>query len=75
MVNMAMNPSAKQSAVVKRMRPPQSVRSQLKIFTPVGTAISIVMIENAASATGPSPTANMWWLHTPKERTPIAMPA
>ena len=41
------------------MEPPHSVASQLKIFTPVGMAISMVPIEKAASATGPIPTANM----------------
>ena len=37
------------------MVPPHSVPSQLKIFTPVGTAISMVAMEKAASATGPMP--------------------
>ena len=74
MVNIAMKPSAKSSGVVKPMRPPHSVAIQLKIFTPVGTAISMVRDEKAASATGPRPTANMWWLHTPKPKKPIRMP-
>ena len=39
---------------------------QLKIFTPVGMAISIVPSENTVSAIGPMPVENMWWLHTPK---------
>ncbi len=34
--------------------------SQLKIFTPVGTAMNIVDTEKAETATGPKPTANMW---------------
>ena len=29
---------------------------------------------NAVLATGPSPTANMWWAHTPNPMNPIAMP-
>ena len=45
---------------------------QLRIFTPVGTAISMVAIEKAASATGPMPTENMWWLHTPKPKKPMS---
>src|SRR2546425_2233045 len=45
-------PTAKWSAVVVRIAPPQSVASQLKIFTPVGIAMSMVAIENAASAIG-----------------------
>jgi hypothetical protein len=46
----------------------------LKIFTPVGIAMSIVDKPNAETATGPSPDANMWWAHTPQPRKPIAMP-
>jgi hypothetical protein len=72
--NIEMKPRAKQSGVVKRMRPPQRVASQLKIFTPVGMPISIVPIANAASATGPSPTVNMWWLQTPKPKKAIRIP-
>ena len=56
------------------MLPPQRVAIQLRIFTPVGTAISMVAIEKAESATGPMPTANMWWLHTPKPKKPMVMP-
>ena len=57
-----------------RMAPPHSVASQLKIFTPVGMAISMVAMEKAASATGPMPAANMWWLHTPKPKKPMSTP-
>ena len=42
-----------------RSEPPQTVAIQLKIFTPVGIAISIEVIANAESATGPIPVANM----------------
>ena len=38
----------------------QSVEIQLKIFTPVGIAMSIVVRLNTESAIGPRPTANMW---------------
>src|SRR5262249_41375587 len=54
-VNSPTSPSAKWSAVVVRIVPPQRVASQLKIFTPVGIAISIVAIENAESANRPHP--------------------
>ena len=50
------------------------VPSQLKIFTPVGTAMSMVVIEKTASATGPMPVENMWWLHTPKPRNAMNAP-
>ena len=54
--------------------PPHTVPSQLKIFTPVGIAMSIVDRPNAEMATGPRPVANMWCAHTPQPRKPIAMP-
>src|SRR6266540_3563205 len=74
MMNIAMNPTAKCSAVVPRIAPPQSVAIQLKILTPVGTAISIVVAEKTESAMGPRPTENMWWLHTPHPMNPMRIP-
>ena len=47
---------------------------QLKIFTPVGTAMNIVDTEKADDGHGPRPTANMWWTHTPQPMKPMAMP-
>jgi hypothetical protein len=47
---------------------------QLKIFTPVGTAIAIVARANAEVATVPMPVVNMWWLQTPKPMKPINAP-
>ena len=73
-VNSVMKPTAKCSALVARIWPPHSVASQLKIFTPVGTAINIVVPENTESAIGPRPTENMWWLHTPHPMNPITTP-
>ena len=74
MMNIAMNPMANSSGVRKRMLPPHSVAIQLKIFTPVGTAMNIVDRANAEFATGPRPTANMWWAHTPHPMMPMAIP-
>ena len=74
MMNMAMNPTAKSSADVASMDPPHSVPSQLNIFTPVGTAMAIVVRAKAELATGPRPTVNMWWLHTPQLMNPMTMP-
>jgi hypothetical protein len=59
--------------VVKRIEPPHSVASQLKILIPVGIAISMVLIAKKESAIGPRPTANMWWLQTPQPSQPIRM--
>src|SRR2546422_7108657 len=53
MTNIAMNPTAKCRAVVPRMSPPHRVAIQLKILTPVGTAISMVVAANTESAIGP----------------------
>ena len=66
MMNMAMKPIAKSIGVLKRIEPPHSVPIQLKIFTPVGTAISMVVTAKTASASGPMPTANMWCAQTPE---------
>ncbi len=46
----------------------------MKIFTPVGMAISMVERLKAVSAAGPRPVANMWCAHTPQPRKPIAIP-
>jgi hypothetical protein len=73
-VNMATRATANFIAVANVSLPPQSVASQLKIFTPVGTAMNIVDTLNAATETGPMPEANMWWAHTPQPMKPMAMP-
>src|SRR2546423_651655 len=59
MVNIAMKPRANSIGVLKWRSPPHVVASQLKIFTPVGTAMNIVETAKAEFATGPNPTANM----------------
>ena len=69
-----MKPIANSIGVVSRTVPPHTVPSQLKIFTPVGMAMSIVDRPNAETATGPRPVANMWCAHTPQPMKPIAMP-
>ena len=74
-VNMAMNATAKSMEVVKRSEPPHIVPIQLKILIPVGMAISMVERAKKASAMGPSPTANMWWLHTPHPSQPMSTEA
>ena len=74
MVNIATVPVAKSIAVVKCNLPPHMVVSQLRIFTPVGTAMNMVANENAATEIGPMPDTNMWCAHTPQPMKPIAMP-
>ncbi len=74
MMNIAMKPRAKYIGVRNWSEPPHIVPIQLKIFTPVGMAISMVVSEKNVSAIGPMPVVNMWWLHTPKPRKAMNTP-
>ena len=51
-------------AVLKTIFPFQIVASQLKIFTPVGTATSIVVKANTEFISGLPIEVNMWCAHT-----------
>ena len=73
-MNIQRKPSAKSIGVRIRSCPPQIVPIQLKILTPVGTAIAMVASAKADVATVPMPVVNMWWLHTPKPMKPIITP-
>ena len=57
---MEMKPRAKSIGAFKLIEPPQRVAIQLKILTPVGIAIAMVVIAKVALAKGPRPTVNMW---------------
>src|SRR6266851_3727531 len=74
MMNMLMKPMAQSIGVFKFTEPLNIVPIQLKILTPVGTAMSIVLEAKTASEIAPSPTANMWCAQTPNARNPMAMP-
>ena len=74
MMNMLMKPNAYSMGVFQLIEPLNIVPIQLKILTPVGTAISIVLEAKTASAMAPRPTANMWCAHTPKARKAMAIP-
>ena len=50
-----MKPSAHSIGALKRTRPPYIVNSQLKTFTPVGTAMIIVMTPKKALTSAPRP--------------------
>src|SRR3954452_12268829 len=70
-VNTATNPSANSIGVSKLRLPRHVVASQLKIFTPVGTATaSELIMKKDCSQTG-IPTANMWWAQTSIEKKPM----
>ena len=71
MMNIEMKPIANFIAAVKRICPPHSVAIQLKIFTPVGIAISMVeSVKNSCPASG-MPTVNMWCAQTMNDRNAI----
>src|SRR6185312_8014503 len=60
---------------VKRTRPRYMVNSQLKIFTPVGMAIIIVVNEKNELTSAPEPIVKKWCSHTRYDRIMIAMVA
>ena len=51
------------------------VNSQLNTFTPVGTAMIIVMMPKTALTSAPAPMVKKWCSQTMKERMQIAMVA
>ena len=54
------------------IEPPHIVAIQLKIFTPVGTAMTIVAAVKYIFVFTSRPTVYMWCAHTTKPTTPIA---
>ena len=72
MTKVTMKPIAQSIGVAKTMRPPYIVNSQLKIFTPVGTAMIIVAMPNTALTSAPAPMVKKWCSQTMKERMQIA---
>src|SRR5213593_5153516 len=71
-VKTTMKAIAKSMGVLKRSEQPQMVPSQEKIFTPVGTAMSMVDAMKKIWRASSMPATNMWWTKTPNERKPIA---
>jgi hypothetical protein len=71
MVNTKMKPTANNMGVSKVMEPCHMVAIQLKTFTPVGTAISMVAyMKNSWPVTG-MPVVNMWCAHTMNDKIAI----
>jgi hypothetical protein len=58
-VNKKIKPNANKAAVFIRIAPPHNVASQLKTFTPVGTAIIIVAAVKYALVSASKPTVYM----------------
>src|SRR6185437_1564453 len=70
-----MKPIDHSIGVWKRTRPPHMVNSQLKIFTPVGTAMIIVMMPKKPLTSAPAPIVKKWCNQTRNDRMQIAMVA
>src|ERR1700687_2915820 len=70
-VNRKTKPIANSIGVSKVIEPLHMVATQLKTFTPVGTAISMVMYMKKSCPAAGMPTVNMWWAHTRNERIAI----
>ena len=71
-VKVKRNPRVQYIGVANLIRPRYIVKSQLKIFTPVGTAISMVVMLKKMLTSGPAPIVKKWCTHTEKDRTMIA---
>ncbi len=71
MVNNTTKAIANSIGVSNVMEPRNIVVTQLKTFTPVGTAISIVLYMKNNSPTKGMPTVNMWCAQTMKDNTAI----
>ena len=69
MVNRQTKPRENSMGVSKVMAPRHRVATQLKTFTPVGMAMSMVeYMKNSWPAAG-MPVVNMWWAQTMKDST------
>ena len=67
-----MKPTAQSIGTSNLMEPPHMVAIQLKIFTPVGTAITIVAAVKYALVSTSRPTVYIWCAHTMNPTNPIA---
>ena len=70
-----MKPSAQCIAALKRTVPPYIVKSQLNIFTPVGTAMTIVITPKKPFTSAPAPIVKKWCSQTMNESMQIAIVA
>ena len=52
--------------------PRQRVATHENIFTPVGTAMMMVVIIIGTRSQAAMPDTNMWWAHTPNPSTAMA---
>src|SRR6185312_551724 len=71
MVNTKMKPTANSIGVSKVIEPCNMVAIQLKIFTAVGTAMSMVAYMKNSWPVSGMPVVNMWCAHTMNDRMAI----
>ena len=74
-VNVKMKPKNQYMGVVNWTLPLNIVNSQLKILTPVGIAIIIVMMPKKALTLAPAPIVKKWCSQTTKDRNVITTSA
>ena len=71
-VNRKMKPIAQSIGTLNSIEPPHIVAIHEKIFTPVGTAMTIVAATKYAFRFTFMPTVYMWCAHTMKPMKPMA---
>ena len=69
MVKVTRKPMVQSIGTSSRTRPLYMVNSQLKIFTPVGTAMIIVVMPKKALTLAPEPMVKKWCSQTTKLST------
>ena len=67
-----MKPIAQTSGLLNSIEPPHIVAIQLKIFTPVGTAMTMVAAVKYIFVFTSMPTVYMWCAQTMNPTTPMA---
>jgi hypothetical protein len=70
-VNKKIKPTVNNKGVLKFIQPPQIVASQLNIFIPVGTAITIVLAVKYALVSTSKPTVYIWCAQTKNPKIPM----
>ena len=72
MTKVTMKPSVNSIGTEKRTRPRHIVNSQLNIFTPVGTAMIMVMMPKKALTSALAPMVKKWCSQTANDNTVMA---
>ena len=75
MTKVTRNPIVNSSGGLKTMRPRYMVSSQSNTFTPVGTAMIVVIVPKNEFTRALDPMVKKWCSHTVKDRSPMAMVA